>query len=341
MLRRRSSGVNAVLTVVLTLLLAALLDDVALVDLVIVFFAALTGFLVFAVVLDLVVAIKPTISYSASKCFVSDTQYTFTKTCLNIQTFKCYTFPMPVHNHANKKIVEFLRQLKLSTDEIDIYLYLLQTGQQTVVDISRGLQTGRTKLYPLLEGLGGKQLIIISERHYGTSYRAAAPESLSLLVDKQEQLSHTLRTGLPTVVHLLEEIHQSSPTTSKIIEYHALDGVKQIYWNLRNTETDFFILELPEVTKQIGKHLKNKLRPLLTEKQLTGHVLTNQKNPNPPTRYLDRKIFEIEFETYVYNNVVSLISYQNNTFYGVEIHNSQSARQYMNLLSVLWRQAIR
>ncbi len=66
-------------------------------------------------------------------------------------------------------------------------VFLLQHGFQTVLTISRGLKTGRTKLYPLLEELAEKQLVTIHERHYGTSYEAQPPEVLELLVADREQ----------------------------------------------------------------------------------------------------------------------------------------------------------
>ncbi len=242
---------------------------------------------------------------------------------------------MAVHNVTNKKLVEYLRQLPLLTDEITVFLYLLQAGPQTVLEISRGLQTGRTKLYPLLERLADKQLISVQERHYGTVYHPADPAALGFLVDQQEKLSQSLRSDLPGTLHLLKELQQLSPTTSKLVEYHDIEGIKQMYWNLNQVETDYYILELPAVTKQIGRHLHEKLRPLLLKKAGTGHVFTNQKKPTEPAHFISPNTFIIDFETYVYNNVVSLISIDGKELYGVEIHNQQLAKQYKQLLSLL------
>ena len=49
--------------------------------------------------------------------------------------------------------------------------------------------------------------------------------------------------------------------------------------------------------------------------------------------------FKIEFETYIYNNVVALLSYDKDDIFGVEIHNDKLARQQEQLFDLLWSQA--
>ena len=99
------------------------------------------------------------------------------------------------------KVVGFLKQLSLTSEQALAYLYLLEHGPQTVLTLSRGLKTGRTKLYPLLEDLAGKQLIAIHERHYGTSYEALPPETLEFLISEKERKAELLRSKLPAITH--------------------------------------------------------------------------------------------------------------------------------------------
>lgn len=247
---------------------------------------------------------------------------------------------MPVHKPEYKKIVEYLRQLGLLTDQVEAYLYLLQNGPHTVLALSRGLKTGRTKLYPLLDELADKQLITAHERHYGTSYEAAHPVTLEFLVNQQEQAAQALRSGLPAALHSLKQLHLDSPTTSTFIEYRDLDGIKQMYWNLNQARGNCYILELPAIRKQIGAHLAEKLRSAMNRTGTSCHILTNQKSPPAHARYIDPAVFRIEFEAYVYNNVVSLISCDHTKLYGIELHNQQFARHYSQLCQVLWRQAV-
>ncbi len=56
-------------------------------------------------------------------------------------------------------------------------------------------------------------------------------------------------------------------------------------------------------------------------------------------RYVSPTVFTIEFEVYIYNNIVALLSYEKEDIFGVEIHNSKLARQQRQLFDLLWRQA--
>ena len=246
---------------------------------------------------------------------------------------------MSVQNQNMNKTVEYLRQLGLSTDQINAYLHLLSRGPQTVLSLSRGLKTGRTKMYPLLEELAIKRLVVIRERHYGTSYEASNPQNLEFLVNGLETTSRKLRGELPTTLDSLKEIQQNSPSVSKIIEYAGLDGLKQMSWNLGDAKDEYLVFELPGTAKQLGKHFADKLQAFLEEKKLTGRILTNQKSsPNSYTCFIDPKIFKIEHHAYTYNNVVGLLSFNDNNVLGIEIYNKQLAAQQKQLFNFIWDQ---
>lgn len=255
---------------------------------------------------------------------------------------------MSVHKHHIEKTVEYLRQLDFETDEIETYTYLLQHGPQTVLSLSRGLKTGRTKLYPLLERLKDRQLVAIHERHYGTSYEANEPSVIEFLVNERELASKQLRSDLPSALHALTELQQISPVHSKIIEYHGVDGLKQMNWNLGKATGEYRVFELAGLDKHLGKHFADKMRTIFEDKKLTSYDLTNRKNrtiepgsdvQNAHFRYIDPKVFSIEFETYIYNNVVGLLSYDKDDIFGVEIYNDRLARQQKQIFDMLWRQA--
>ena len=113
---------------------------------------------------------------------------------------------MNVEKQQQEKVVSYLKQLGLSSEQTLAYIFLLQHGPQTVLQISRGLNTGRTKLYPLLESLADKQLITVHERHYGTSYEAQSLDSLDFLVGEHERKATSLRSNLPAAQHVLQAL---------------------------------------------------------------------------------------------------------------------------------------
>lgn len=255
---------------------------------------------------------------------------------------------MHVDKSLENKVVSYLKQLGLESEQALVYLFLLQNGPNTVLAISRGLKTGRTKLYPLLEDLAEKQLITIHERHYGTSYEAQKPEAVEFLVSEKERKAEALRSSLPAALNILKNLESESPATTKIIEYRGIDGLKQMNFNLSKAKKEFRVFELAGLDKHLGKHFAQKMRERYQENKLTSFDLTNNLNrsnepgiesPLAHTRYIDPEIFTIEFETYIYDNVVGLLNYENDDIFGVEIYSEKLARQQTQLFDLIWNQA--
>ncbi|MFO0970777.1 MAG: helix-turn-helix domain-containing protein [Candidatus Saccharimonadales bacterium] len=255
---------------------------------------------------------------------------------------------MHVDNSLQNKVVRYLKQLGLEREQALVYLFLLQNGQNTVLAISKGLKTGRTKLYPLLEELAEKQLVVIHERHYGTSYEAQKPEVIEFLVSEHERKAEALRSSLPAAVNILENLQQQSPTHTKIVEYRGIDGLKQMNFNLSKATKEYRVFELAGLDKHLGTHFAQKMRERYQERNLKSFDITNNPDrakepgaelPGSQTAYISPSVFKIEFETYIYDNVVGLLNYESNDIFGVEIYSEKLARQQTQLFNLLWNQA--
>ncbi len=257
---------------------------------------------------------------------------------------------MAVDKTVHKKVVTFLEHLHIKPEQAQAYLYLLENGPQTVLALSRGLEAGRTKLYPLLDDLAQKQLISVHERHYGTSYEACSPDVLAFLVAEKQRQAEALQSELPAIQNMLEQLKNTSPTHSKIIEYRGIDGLKQMNWNLTKAEKEFRVFELQNISSHLGKHFAEKLRTNWAENRTASFDLTNNPHwqldtnidtykQNAQARYIDPTIFDIQFETYIYNNCVALLSYENDDIFGVEIYNQKLTKQQTQLFDLLWKQA--
>ncbi len=191
-------------------------------------------------------------------------------------------------------------------------------------------------------------LVITHERHYGTSYEAQSPSALEFLVLERERKTDGLRKNLPAVLSALTQLQSVSPSTSRIAEYQGVDGLKQMNFNLTKAEAEFRVFELAGLDKHLGSHFANKMRGIYNQKALKTYDLTNNPHreqepgvdsPYSQVRYIDPKIFTIEFETFIYNNCVALLSYDREDIFGVEIYNDKLARQQTQLFGLLWKQA--
>ena len=254
---------------------------------------------------------------------------------------------------VKQKVVTFLKQIGLDQEQAFVYIYLQENGPSTVLAISRGLKTGRTKLYPALDEMVEKQVIAVHERHYGTTYEALPPENLEFLVAEYERRASGLRHNLKAAVNALNSSRDISPATSKILEYKGVEGLKQVNFNMmNNADGEYFVFEKENLSKHKGmtKHFAERMHELQVKRGLIGHDLTN--NPKwsisldvpgmkklSKAAYVDPKVFEIQFEMYVYNNVVTLLSYDPDDILCVEIHNPALAAQQKQLFKLAWSQA--
>lgn len=247
------------------------------------------------------------------------------------------------------KVVSFLKQVGLSDEQAAIYLFLQESGPSSVLTISRGLKTGRTKLYPELEDMVTKQVIAARNKHYGTSYEALPPENLEFLVSEYERKASITRHNLSAAVHAINEVRQTSPSSSKIIEYRGVEGLKQANYNLLKADGMYYVFEKANLDQHsvMPKHFVERLRESFVDKKIMGYDLTNNPHWKMDTkvadlvkfskaRYIDPKVFEIKFEMYVYNNVVTLLNYEPDDILCVEIHNAALAAQQKQLYELLW-----
>ena len=98
------------------------------------------------------------------------------------------------------------------------------------------------------------------------------------------------------------------------------------------------------------RYFAEKQRALQVQNKVTSYDLTNNPNWKVATkvetfekyskaRYLDPKVFEITFETFIYNNCVTLLNYEKNDIFGVEIYNPALAAQQSQIFDMLWKMA--
>lgn len=217
---------------------------------------------------------------------------------------------MNVDSPEYKKVVDYLRHLSLSPDEITAYLYLLSHGPQTVLALSRGIKTGRTKLYPLLENLSEKQLILSNQRHYGTTYQAFSAESIELLVSETEKKAQSLRSDLPAILQNVKQLELTSPITSKINDYPDKDGLRQLYWETSQFQGEKLIAPLKSVQKTLGSAFLAK-NPL-------NRAIIYQKHP-------------FDQEIHLYGNNIALFS----SDYGLLISNQLLVDHYKTIFNLL------
>jgi sugar-specific transcriptional regulator TrmB len=246
----------------------------------------------------------------------------------------------------------YLEHLGLTNDQSELYIYLHILGPSTVLTLSKALSTGRTRLYPILESLHARGLIHINERHYGTTYEALPGQSLEYLVHDEEVRAQQLRQQLNDAQHAISSLSGAVTKGSRVVEYKGVDGLKQINFNLTKAHKECRVFEGAHLDEYstMPKSFVDRIRRSFVENNIVNLDLTNSKdwkwanNPYDPEHklqracYIDKDVFEISVETYIYNDCIAYLQYEEDEIFGVEIYNQALASQQKMLFDLVWSQ---
>lgn len=261
-------------------------------------------------------------------------------------------YSVDITSNEFDNIRQYLNDLGLSADQSELYLYLHLLGPSSVVSLSKAIGSGRTRLYPLLEKLSEKGLVVVHDKHYGTTYEALSPQSLEFLVHEHETKAIKLRNELNDIQHSITALSAGITKSSRVVEYKGVDGLKQINFNLTKADKEYRVFEVAHLDEYevLPKSFVQRMRETYISNKLLGYDLTNNKNARFVNHQLDPEhkyqklcyvapdIFEIKIETYIYNDCIAYLQYEENNIFGVEIYNANLAQQQKQLFDLLWCQ---
>lgn len=153
-------------------------------------------------------------------------------------------------------IVSYLEQLELLPLETKIYLTLLETGAMTARELTRKLGTNRTSVYPPIDSLIEKELIMKMVKESETKFAVTEPkESLPALLDRlvKRKLNSlkTLQAEFPTIVKVIDRSHikNSEVADAEIKYYKGKTGVKKIYEEALQAKELRSYVSIEEITR--------------------------------------------------------------------------------------------
>lgn len=131
----------------------------------------------------------------------------------------------------DKNMEEFLGEFELSDREVAIYLTLLKTGPNTIMNLARETGIKRSTTHNNVEELIKKGLV--SQTNYGERRMvvAEAPDKLQFLLDQKKFKVQKLEKNLPAVIEQINSLVPDAAENSKVeVKYYeGKDGVAYVY----------------------------------------------------------------------------------------------------------------
>ena len=250
------------------------------------------------------------------------------------------------------KIIDQLLAYGLDEEAAKIYLFLLEHGEKSALQISRDLSLARTKVYRILDNLYDKKLVLRTLMSAGFRFIAAHPKQLQTNLKESAAHLQKLEQQSQGLIAELSSLAGQFQSVSEVRYFNGLDGLKQVTYNSLAAKNKLSIFELDQdMSKFIDYEFSEQIRKELVANRITTYQLTNLTKILPYTevsemvqnywkiRHIPPKDFQIRFEVLLYNDVCAMYTYQGGEAFCVEIHNANLTLMQQQLFKFVWKQA--
>lgn len=247
-------------------------------------------------------------------------------------------------------VQKYLQVLGIEPEATLAYLELTKLGPSSALQLAKATKISRTQIYRHLEELQAKGLVSAEQLSYGTLFRVLPLENLDILIAKREAETAAIKRNLSSMTELIQQLAGASGPKASVQHYYGLAGLKQVNWNLTKADKEFRVFESAHLSQHLDKAFVRRCRERFIERNITSYDLTNaasvktsELEPFDPERsylrYIDPEILTINFETYIYNNTVTLIDYAKEQQLALEIHHPALKSMMQQLFDSMWAQA--
>ncbi len=250
-----------------------------------------------------------------------------------------------------------LTEYGLEEIEAQVYLFLLEAGPQTPLELSRAINIDRSKVYRSIEKLTTQGFIEQSHAAWGKKLRAATPDNISRLLKQEEEALQHKKESLPDLIKGLSNISTIVQREFEVKHYRGQEGLRQMLWNHLAATTDIVALSYKNKNDIVGKRFAEKIR---AEQLARGIVLYEVENETDQgdywytdigtknkeawekcykSRHIPPEVLEITQYIAVYNHTVSIINWQDGEEVGLEIINKPFADMQRQQIWKFWELA--
>jgi predicted transcriptional regulator len=250
-----------------------------------------------------------------------------------------------------ESVLKFLSEIGLNFYESKVFISVIENIKQTVYEISKSTKISRTNVYRIVERL--QKIGLLEETEIsGKKYLVpTGDEKLELLVKEQESKSNLLRSALPDIKSLFATKSSLSNPDFEVINYIGYNGVKEVMTNILKTKSTLFCFIARDITEILteadsitwfGEFMRKNfdIKELITENYWIGIQAAREARSaammRTTTKKVARNILDIHFNTYIYNNTLTFISWNKQTMYASEIYSEKHIGLEKQKFEILW-----
>lgn len=251
-------------------------------------------------------------------------------------------------------IVGYLEQLDFTAFEAKVYVTIFESGAIAPRDLAQKLEINRTQVYPALDFLMDKGLVMKMVKHSQTLFAVTDPkDSLPMLVAKKAHDLHGIKEELPSVLALLEgpQSEEKEEDDVEIKYYQGKAGVKKIYREaLESKELRSYVNigimydYLPDNSILFSEALRTNKEIKILEiiedsaisREQTAFQTQSAENERYFYKFLPKDVKLFSADTLIYDGKVSIINV-GHKMTGVVFKNSDYYNNTKQLFDFNWR----
>lgn len=246
-------------------------------------------------------------------------------------------------------ILSQLESLGLEEVEAKIYLYLLENGPRTYLQLSHEINIDRSKIYRSVEKLLKKKLLEEINTVLGKRIQAASPQNIEFLLQEEEIDLSTKKSISKKLVGELSNLPNYVEREFEVKHYHGQEGLRQMLWNQLHAKKEILAFSHKNKNDIVGKTYAEKIRTEQVERKIMLYEIENETDQGDywytnvakwkdfyQSRYIAPKILEIKQYIAIFNNTVVVINWSNGEEVGVEIINLFYAQMQKQLFWKFW-----
>lgn len=237
-----------------------------------------------------------------------------------------------------------LQKANMSEKESQIYLALLELGQAPASVIAKKTGLNRTTVYDQLSLMQDKGFISQVTQNKIRYFTALDP---TLLVQTLRQNVEGLIQSLPKLL----ELARYFPNQPKVHFFQGMEGLKEVYLDtLKGSNYELYsFLNENEMTQEhneffhsyIKQRIKQNIKAYVIA-PLNPHTMKYKQKDHlelRETRLIKDPFFEISVELQMYDNKVSIVSFNKKTV-GVIIESEDIYISLKNIFHLIWKNIV-
>jgi sugar-specific transcriptional regulator TrmB len=249
-------------------------------------------------------------------------------------------------------LLQKMKSFDLDKRESEIYLSLLESGEMSVLEISKRTEIPRSTVYRLVSSLIKKGFLNEEVRENGIYISPKDPSELDYLMKAQKEKVDDMVSAIGSLSDLTKNFDTGNPKT-KVRYYTGQKGLRQMLWNSLKARDGIVGYSEFGRLNIVGEKFYSKYVEEFRIRNLEDRVISNEDCLDYYVKYvlgedkkhqiddygiriIEKDKFYVSGDTSIYNDIYAVSYWSGGEVVGVEIENRELVKLHRSIFEILW-----